>query len=333
MKRFAAFIKEEAMTLNDIEDTLKNLNYTTKRVTGSRVAIVTDKRQAAINHALQIFKKDSPTLDKDRKSLNISSLGIVKVGRFQIIAKPATKNVLRAEQEATESLIKLIKQATEQEGKPITIKVGRYSMENCVSAGADQIKGDPKADIAILDANGKEVGFISHKKEGGAKAFQQYGGISRSAGNVIYSDPIVKKFVEDLKRQMQTQFGSNKAKTGFSAFRYVPNTAAGKKLVARSVYGLDWKNGSSFGRQSVHCIGQGSPILKRRNDGTYILSFSESTHMANEIDWAFSGDYRAVLAVTYRAGRKVESSGIVLSDLRGGIYPYDFVKSRKKVEI
>lgn len=321
------------MTLNDIENTLTKLGYTTKRVTGSRVAIVTDKRQAAINHVLDIFKNENPTLDKDRKALNISSLGVVVVGRFQIIAKPATKNVLKAEQEATESLIKLIKDATEQEGKPITIKIGRYSIENCVSAGADQIKGDPKADIAILDNNGREVGFISHKKEGGAKAFQQYGGISKSAGNVIYNDPIVKQFVKDLEQQMNLQFGSKKAKTGFSAFRYIPDTKAGKSLVARSVYGPNWKNGSSFDRQSVHCIGQGSPILTRQTNGAYALTFSESTHMANEIDWAFSGDYRAVLAVTYRAGRKVESAGITLSDLRGGIYPYDFVKSRKKVEI
>ena len=52
------------MTLNDIEDTLKKLNYTTKRVTGSRVAIVTDKRQAAINHVLDIFKNENPTLNK-----------------------------------------------------------------------------------------------------------------------------------------------------------------------------------------------------------------------------------------------------------------------------
>lgn len=321
------------MTLNDIENTLKGVGYTLKRVTGSRVAIVTDKRQAAIDHVMEIFKNNGPVLVKDRPALNISSLGVVKIGTLQVIAKPASKNVLKAEQEATESLIQLIKDGCNQEGKPITIKVGRYEMKNCVTAGADQIKGDPKADIAIIDNSGVEVGFISHKKEGGAKAFQQYGGISSQAGSVIYNDDLVKSFVKDLKEEMQLQFGSDRAKSGFSAFRYVPNTTQGQNLVSRSVYGPDWRAGSSFGRESVHCIGQGSPILTRQPNGSYVLSFSESTHLANEINWAFSGDYQAVLAVTYRAGRKVQSNGTTLHDVRGGIYPYDFVKSRKKVEI
>tara|TARA_R110000822_G_scaffold14082_12_gene49699 strand:+ start:1398 stop:2363 length:966 start_codon:yes stop_codon:yes gene_type:complete len=321
------------MTLNDIENTLKGLGYTLKRVTGSRVAIVTDKRQAAINHVMEIFKNDKPQLTRDDSALRISSLGVVKVDRFQIIAKPATKNVLKAEQEATESLIKLIRDACDQEGKAIDIQIGRYTLKNCNDAGSDQIKGDPKADIAILDDKGKEVGFISHKKEGGAKAFQQYGGISRSAGDNIYNDKMVQDFVKDLREQMQLYFGADRAKSGFSAFRYVPNTRQGQILVSRSVYGPDWAEGRKLNRQSVHCIGQGSPILTRQSNGSYKLTFSESTHFANEHTWAFQGDYKAVLAATYRAGRKVESGGITLLDVRGGIYPYDFIKSRKKVEI
>jgi len=327
-----------AQTITDIENTLKILGYTTKKVTQSRIAIVTDKRQEAINHVLEVFKNNipAPTVLKDKSSLNISSLGVVKIGTTQVIAKPASKNVLKAEQEATESLIKLIKEGCEQEGKPIKIKIGQYILQNCVDAGADQIRGDPKADIAIINDSGMEVGFISHKKEGGAKAFQQYGGISSSAGIAIYNDEIVKSFVRDLQQAMRAALGKDRAESGFSAFRYIPNTIGGRTLVSKSVYGPDWRQGSSkpFGRQSVQCIGQGSPILTKQPDGSYALTFSESTHLANEINWAFSGDYQAVLAVTYRAGRKVTSNeGIALSDVRGGIYPYDFVKTRNKIEI
>ena len=321
------------MTLNDIENTLTGVGYTLKRVTGSRVAIVTDKRQAAIDHVMQIFKNNNPQIVKDAPALRISSLGVVKIDRFQVIAKPASKNVLKAEQEATETLIKLIRDACDQEGKAIDINIGRYKLASCDNAGADQIKGDPKADIAIINDKGVEVGFISHKKEGGAKAFQQYGGISSSAGSNIYNDKIVKDFVTDLEKTMQTTFGDNRAKSGFSAFRYLPNTRAGQQLVSRSVYGPDWAEGRKFNRQSVHCIGQGTPILTRQPNGSYTLTFSESTHYANEYGWAFQGDYKAVLAVTYRAGRKVENGDVTLLDVRGGIYPYDFVKSRKKVEI
>jgi hypothetical protein len=321
------------MTLNDIENALGGLGYTLKRVTNSRVAIVTDKRQAAMDHVMEIFKNQKPQLMRDAPAIRISSLGVIKVDRFQIITKPASKNVLKAEQEATDSLIQLIKDACDQEGKSIDINIGRHRLNNCDNAGSNQIKGDPKADIAIIDDRGNEVGFISHKKEGGAKAFQQYGGISSSAGSNIYNDKIVQDFVKDLREMMQTKFSDDRAKAGFSAFRYVPNTRAGQQLVSRSVYGPDWTEGRKFNRQSVHCIGQGSPILTRQQNGSYNLTFSESTHYANEYRWAFQGDYKAILAVTYRIGRKVQTDGITLKDVRGGIYPYDFIRSRKSTEI
>ena len=75
------------MTLNDIENALKGLGYTLKRVTGSRVAIVTDKRQAAIDHVMEIFKNEKPQLMRDAPALRISSLGVVKIDRFQVLIK------------------------------------------------------------------------------------------------------------------------------------------------------------------------------------------------------------------------------------------------------
>lgn len=321
------------MKIEDIESKLKSLGYEFKRMTQTRVAVVTDKRQDAINKVLEVFKSDKPRLVKDRQALNISSLGVVNIGRFQIIAKPASRNVLKAEQEATESLIKLIKDAVDQEGGPIDINIGRYKIKRCVTAGADQIKGDPKADIAIINDSRIEVGFISHKKEGGARAFQQYGGISSQAGLGIYNDGLVQSFVYDLSEELQKKFNTTSVPPAYSAFRYIPNTTEGQALVSRSVYGPDWTRGNRFNRQSVHCIGQGSPILTRKSDGSYNLTFSESIHYSHDIEWAFRGDYQAVFAATYRAGRKVQNKGVELRDVRAGIYPYDFVKSRNKVEI
>lgn len=333
MLSFKQFMKEneEEMTISDVQKTLESLGYTTKLVTKTRIAIVTDKRQAALNHVQEIYKTLSPKILKDASSLRISSLGIVQVGNIQIIAKPASKNVLKAEQEATESLVKLIKQAVEQEGKPLTILIGRYKIENVVSAGADQIRGDPKADIALIDDSKKEVGFISHKKEGGAKAYQQYGGISSSAGKTIYENPLVRSFVKDLGENVKNK----SATSGQSFWRYVPNNQVGKALVGYSVYGPNWKSGraNTFNRDSVHCIGQGSPILTRNTKGEYSLTFSENIHTADDLSWAFTGPYKAVLAATYRAGRKIENGGTTVSNLRGGTYPYDFVSSRRATEI
>ena len=333
MLSFKQFMKEneEEMTISDVQKTLESLGYTTKLVTRSRIAIVTDKRQAAINHVQEIYKTFSPRLLKDAKSLSISSLGIVQVGTVQIIAKPASKNVLKAEQEATESLVKVIEQAVEQEGKPITIMIGAYKIENVISAGSDQIRGDPKADIALLNESGAEVGFISHKKEGGAKAFQQYAGISSSAGNTIYDSLLVKSFVKDLSAVLK----NNSVASGQSFWRYVPNNQEGKLLAGYSVYGPKWNWGrpNTFNRDSVHCIGQGSPILTRNTNGTYKLTFSETIHTANELNWVFTGAYKIILAATFRSGRKIENGGIIISNSRGGTYPYDFVSSRRATEI
>lgn len=319
------------MTVNDVKKTLESFGYETKTVTRSRIAIVTDKRQAALDDVLEIYKKIRPRILRDAKSLRISSLGIIQAGNIQIIAKPASKNVLKAEQEATESLVKSIRQAVEQEGNPVTILIGNYKIENVVSAGADQIRGDPKADIALIDDSKKEVGFISHKKEGGAKAYQQYGGISIKSGKAIYENSLVELFVKDLNAILKNEFASS----GQSFWSNLPKNEFGKLLVGYSVYGPNWKFGqqNSFGRDSVHCIGQGKPILNRNNNGIYTLSFSESIHTANDIDWAFVGPYKAILAATYRTGRKIENNGITVSNMRAGTYPYDFISSRRSEEI
>lgn len=328
------------MNANEVKNTLVGHGYITKDVTRSRIAIVTDKRQAALDHAMEIFKKHNPRLVKDASALRISSLGIIQLNGVQIIAKPATKNVLKAEQEATEALIGVIRQAVQQEGKPITVKIGKYSIPNVITAGSDQIKGDPKADIALIDSAGKEVGFISHKKEGGAKAYQQYGGISKERAqadktlSLIYDDILVYNFVKDLGNYLKTNVGKLTAKSGTSVWREIPQSL-GKMLVGRSVYGLRWRQGKpgTFNRDSVHCIGQGKPILTRNTNGDYDLTFSETMHTADDISWAFKGEYKAILAATFRQGRRIENKGIVITDMRGGVYPYDFISGRKASKI
>lgn len=320
------------MNYSDVEKTLNGLGYTTKQITRNRIAIVTDRRSDAIKDVLKLFK--GSRVVKDAQSLNISSLGIIYLpGSVQIIVKPATKNVLKAEQEATESLIGLIRQAVEQEGKPIDIFMGKYKAESVVTAGADQIRGNPKADIALINNSKREIGFISHKKEGGAKAFQQYSGISKDAGDSIYDDSLVVDYVKELYNTVSKDFGEGAGKTGFSTWRELPNTQKGRNLAARSVYGPDWDGGRTFGRESVHCIGQGAPILTRQQNGSYKLTFSESMHTADEIDWVFRGDYKVIFASTFRSARVTSHDGVKVRDMRSGIYPYDFMKGRKSKAI
>lgn len=321
------------MNIEDLELELTNLNYTVKRKTRNRVAVITDKRQDAIDNILDSMKHCNPTMLTDPASLKLSTMGVIQIGEFRVVTKPASRNVLRAEQEATQILIKSIDRAVQQESGSIDIIMGKHRLKDCVTAGCDHIEGNPKADIAIIDKNRTEVGFISHKKQGGASAFQQYGGISQQAGELIHSDPIVESFVADLQQTTGSLFNQDTVPAGFSAFRYIPDTESGKTLVSRSVYGSDWNTENIHSRQAVHCIGQGIPVLTRNPDSSYELTFSESMHYSHDVDWAFKGEYQAVLAATYRLNRKVQNKNITLINARAGIYPYDFVKNRNAMEI
>jgi hypothetical protein len=318
-------------TYTDIENTLKSMGYSVKNITKSRLSVVTDRRSEAISNIMKVFK--GSRLSKSDKDLNISSLGVVYIGSIQVIAKPASLNVLRAEQEATEALVKLIRKAVEQEGRSIDISIGKYILRSVVAAGSDQIRGTPKADILLFDDRKNRVGFISHKKEGGAKAFQQYSGISKDSGKTIYEDDMVVKFFHDLHSTVLKETKTNSGKNGLAIWRGIPNNPEGRRLAARSVYGPDWTGGRSFGINSVHCVGQGIPILTRQFNGSYKLSFSEVMHTADEIDWIFRGDYQIIFASTYRSGRTTISPDYKILNMRSGIYPYRFIKARKAIEI
>ena len=156
---------------------------------------------------------------------------------------------------------------------PIDIKLNNRIYKNI--CGVNKVHGTPKADLVLVQFDEarkafKEVAFISHKKGGGAKAFQQYGGISTSAGRVISEDKLVLAFLADLALFIKATTGKYEAKSGISVFRTVPNTAVGKKLVARSLFGPDW--GGRYGADSVHCIAQGDPKLAQNGTQTYSFS-------------------------------------------------------------
>ena len=221
---------------------------------------------------------------------------------------------------------------------PIDIKLNNKIYKNI--CGANKVHGTPKADLVLVQFDEarkafKEVAFISHKKGGGAKAFQQYGGISTSAGRVISEDKLVLAFLTDLAMFIKAKTGKYEAKSGISVFRTIPNTAVGKKLVARSLFGPDW--GGRYGADSVHCIAQGDPKLAQ--NGNFFLLSGEAIHPPIP-DWALRGptdNFRAVFAATFRNGRKfaatVDRKQVNVGNMRVGIYPYAFVSGRKAEEI
>ena len=234
--------------------------------------------------------------------------------------------------------------------RPIDIELNGKKFKNI--CGTNKVYGTPKADLVLVQLDKrkkafKEVAFISHKKGGGAKAFQQYGGVSDKAGggddNKIADNDLVKSFLADMAKFVQAKTGSYSGASNVSAFRRLDADAVGKALLGQSIFGPDWVQGSNtFGTDNVHCVFQGNAILTKKGSGPrsyYVLS-GEAIHPP-KTDWALTGGpkstdpFRAVFAATFRNGRRfvatVGGKTVTVTNMRAGIYPYDFVSSRRHV--
>ena len=256
----------------------------------------------------------------------------------KVVTAPYTLNAPSPKEPDEAKFLNVVNSYIKKIGKPINIKINNQIYKNI--CGANKVHGTPKADIVLVqlvnENSFREVTFISHKKEGGAAAFQQYGGLSEDAGTVISQDPLVLKFLTDLAMFVKAKTKKYEATNGMSVYRYVPNSGAGKNLVARSLFGPDWRP-NSYGYDSVHCIAQGVPTFTH-SGGAYDFK-AEAIHPPTP-DWALLGksdNFRAVFAATYREGRKfvarINNKEQTVMHMRVGIYPYAFVKNRAATEI
>ena len=220
----------------------------------------------------------------------------------------------------------------------ITVKVGTYTFHQIIGMNSN-FPGDPKADVSLVSvAGGKatEVAYLSFKKAGGAEAFQQYSGLTEGAGLSIANDPLVIKFLLDAGKHIGSfNKGKQVAQQGTpAAFTYVPNTAPGRKLVSRAVFGPDYKAitqsaGVGGHKNNVHVIAQGTPSLEKVQQG-YELTFSEHCFSNNEnLRWVYTGDYAAVLGGTFRNDRGFTVKGKRFTNFRVGLYPFKMVGNRK----
>jgi hypothetical protein len=290
-------------------------------------------------------------------------VGLVNLNR---IRKPTGNraNVMAAEEAAIRDLNKIFKALVKKQG-PINIKVkgSKRIFNNCVGVRnvSEQVhipgigKREAKSDFNIIDADGNDVIFISHKKTGGAKAFQQYGGTtpaagstkmkeetngpSEWAGNVIEQHKEVQSFLGQVARRYDNAGGT------------LPNPMykiiKDKHLIMMSVFGPEYKaNGpQNFSIDNVNVIGQGKPVLSPTNTSDwsspignlYILTFTDHMVISGDSRNQFmSGDYAAVLGVrkenkkgfNYGKGEKRKR----YANARTGIFPKVYFENRTGVE-
>lgn len=183
------------------------------------------------------------------------------------------------------------------------------------------VKGDPKADIILCQDIKKPLDrtsiYISHKKEGGPEAFQQYGGLSLSSGKVINDHPIVQKFLSIVADAI--------GDTDKLPFPIMANFSD-KFLANAAIFGNDF--GKDFSLNHTQLIGQGKPKLRPINNGT-IFELDFTSHMSLSGDLGhFKGGYLPVLAASYRAGRSFEYQNKRYNGARVGFYPQKLIAGR-----
>lgn len=187
---------------------------------------------------------------------------------------------------------------------------------------AGRVKGDPKADIIVCRDPKKPLAagsiYISHKKEGGPEAFQQYGGLSEQAGLLIYTNPLTQKFLNHVAAALE--MGK------LSALPYpIMGTFKDTYLANMSIYGPEY--GKAFSLQHTQLIGQGHPRFKMVREELYELSFTSHMSLSGDLSH-FTGGYTPVFGATFRAGRGFDYKGKRYSGARVGIYPQKLMATR-----
>lgn len=181
---------------------------------------------------------------------------------------------------------------------PIKIKSKVYHV-----AGAETTFGTPKSDFHLLDGDGKECVWISHKDGRTAKDFQQWGGMTEKG---IVDHPEIQKFATDVYKM-------------YDGIMPRATTVARKikadKLKNLSVYGVDY--GKPLGRQNVSILIQG-PVNLAKSGNAYVFKSNHIHYNGEKI----TGDFEPVLMAMYKGDR----SNFNVKGARFAIQP---IKSRK----
>lgn len=186
---------------------------------------------------------------------------------------------------------------------PVKIKGKTYQIAKCVKT-----KGVPKSDFSVLDSDGEEIVWLSHKEGSTPKDFQQWGGMTEER---IANHPESKKFIA----QIQDMFP-----------RGIPNaTTIAKKikdpnLRKWAVYGVDYGSGKPLGLQNVSVVLQG-PVELKKKGSAYVFDANHSHENGEDI----TGDFEPVFMAVYKGDR----SNFGVKGARFGIQP---LGSRKVTE-
>jgi hypothetical protein len=271
---------------------------------GGKAILIADKDllsklQAATDSRNSTFINSFLLIDsKAGKTYKITDL--VKTSEFG--GKGDRGGTIKEDREL-ESLNQQIDEAKKRLGSStIPVKVGNkiYNVFR-----AESTPGTPKSDFHLIDNDGKEIVWISHKDGRGPKDFQQWGGISQNKEPTIFLHPETQKFITELKSVYPT---------GLPPATSLYQKIKDKKLKMLSVYGN--KYGSSQGQQNVSILLQG-PIQLVKSGSNYVLSANHVHYNGDSVD---ADGFEPVLMAIFKGDRSdagIKGTRIVISPIAG----------------
>lgn len=174
-----------------------------------------------------------------------------------------------------------IKSKTGESFVPIKVKAKTYRAVKCVKT-----KGVPKSDFSILDENGNEIIWLSHKEGSSARDFQQWGGMTETN---IQNHPEAQKFI----KKVQEKFPK-----GIPNATTVASMIKDSKLKKMSIYGVDYDVGKPLGLQNVSVVLQGPVKLRKVGKAWEFMA-----NHAHENGEDITGDFEPVMMAIYKGDR------------------------------
>jgi len=195
-------------------------------------------------------------------------------------------------------------EAIKKEIKSVTVPI-QIGNKTYHAEGAESTPGTPKSDFHLLDKDGKEIVWISHKDGSRPNDFQQWGGISERKEPKIFKHRETQKFINDLKEMYPD--GLPRAT---SLYRKIED----KNLKMLSVYGNEY--GGRLSRQNCTILIQGPVKLVKKNK-VYVF---ESNHIHANGESVDSGGFEPVFMAIYKGDRSdagVKGTRIVIMPIQG----------------
>lgn len=278
---------------------LTSLKYQIKTKTKTSVVVMVDgNRLDKMKELATKLKKLGAKIDPNMKG---SSIGGIVVGNVRVLIKAAGRTGgLDVEAAAIGTLAEAIANAMAIAGGPIDIKLKSKTIKGVV--GVKKTDGTPKSDFHLVDANGKPLCHISHKKGSTPRDFQQWGGITEKE---IASHPEVKYF----EAQVNLLYPGGVMPSSQSAYMKIKD----ESLKMMAVYGVKYSSGS-LDVNRVDVLIQGDPGLKQLSNGAFQLTATGHIHYLPE---KMMGGFEPVLAVIYKGDR----TQLGLKGARASIYP------------